>query len=341
VSKDERVFITRIRMFEFYDEGTYTVVKLCRLFAISRTWFYKLKKRREASGDEGLRSASRKPESFANQTPLEDELVVLDFLTEYPSYGPERVSSELGRRGLLRIGHTAVYGIMKRRDLNTKKKRLEWVRVLSGKVVKLSDLERDKQRSKSRHIEASYPGSLVGVDVCYIGCLKNMGRIYQFTGCDCFSSFGWAKLYFSKTVKSAIDFLETDLLPKAGNVGIQSVLHDNGKEFTTHWPNARHKFKQACARNSVSEKFTKVRHPWTNGYAERLNQTILDEFYSVALRKKIYTSLQELQKDLNAFMLDYNFRRSHQGYKLKENGYLTPSQGFFCGRTCLALPAAA
>ena len=123
MSKDERVFITRIKIFELYDEGTYTVVKLCRLFALSRTWFYKLKKRREAKGDEGLRSVSGKPVSFANQTPLEDELVVLDFLTEYPSYGPERVSSELGRRGLLRIGHTAVYGVMKRRDLNTKKKR--------------------------------------------------------------------------------------------------------------------------------------------------------------------------------------------------------------------------
>jgi len=341
MSRNERVFITRIRMFELYDEGKYTVVKLCRVFAMSRTWFYKLKKRREAKGDEGLRSVSGKPESFANQTPLEDELVVLDFLLEHPSYGPERVSSELRRKMLLRIGHTAVYGVMKRRDLNTKKKRLEWVRVRSGKVVSLSDLERDKQRSRTRHIEASYPGSLIGIDVFYVGCLKNVGRIYQLTGCDCFSSFGWAKLYLSKTVKSAIDFLETDLIPKAGNVVIQSVLHDNGKEFTTHWPNAQHKFKQACAKNSVSEKCTKVRHPWTNGYAERLNQTILDEFYSVVLRKKIYTSLLELQKELDVFMLEYNFDRSHQGYKLKENGYVTPSQGFFCGRKCLALPKAA
>ena len=83
------------------------------------------------------------------------------------------------------------------------------------------------------------------------------------------------------------------------------------------------------------------KHPWTNGYAERLNQTILDEFYSVALRKKIYTSVEQLQKDLDEFMYQYNFHRSHQGYKLKNNGYITPSQGFFSGRTCLALPLAA
>ncbi len=97
-------------------------------------------------------------------------------------------------------------------------------------------------------------------------------------------------------------------------------------------------FKRACARDDITEKFTKVRRPWTNDYVERLNQTILDEFYRVALRKKIYAGVK---KDLNAFMLDYNFRRSHQGYELKENGYIEPSQGFFCVRKCLSLPEAA
>ena len=84
-----------------------------------------------------------------------------------------------------------------------------------------------------------------------------------------------------------------------------------------------------------------MKHPWTNGYVERLNQTILDEFYSVAFRKKIYTSLEELQKDLDQFMYDYNFQRAHQGYKLKENGYTTPAEAFFSGRRCLALPEVA
>ena len=341
MTSEDRVFITRMKMFELYDQGEHTVVEICRQFGISRTWFYRLKRRREAMGDEGLGSGPQKPMVFANQTPLEDELVVLDFIQQFPSYGPERISRELARKGSLKIGHTAVYGIMKRRDLNTKKKRLEWVRILSGEVIKLSDLQRDKQMSKSRHIEAPYPGYLVGIDVFYVGCLKNIGRIYQLTACDCFSSFGWAKLYLHKTADSAVDFLETDLLSKAGNIVIQRLLQDNGKEFTTHWVGANHKFKQACERNDIRQSFTKTRHPWTNGYTERLNQTILDEFYSVALRKKIYTSVQQLQKDLDEFMYQYNFHRSHQGYKLKNNGYITPNQGFFSGRTCLALPLAA
>ena len=69
-----------------------------------------------------------------------------------------------------------------------------------------------------------------------MGCLKNIGRIYQLTAWDCFSSFGWAKLYLHKNGDSAVDFLETDLLPKAGHIVIQRLLQDNGKGFTTTSP---------------------------------------------------------------------------------------------------------
>lgn len=341
MTSEERVFTTRCKMFELYDRKEHTVVKICMLFGISRTWFYTLKKRRAESGDEGLAPMPKKSTPPANRTPLEDELVVLDFIQQFPTYGPQRVSDELRQRSLLNIGHTAVYGIMRRNGLNTKQKRLEWVRKLSGEVVKLSDLQRDRELSKSRHIEASYPGFLVGIDIFYVGCLKNLGRVYQITACDCFSSFGWAKVYLHKTADNAVDFLHHHLLPRAGGVVIRCLLQDNGKEFTTHWPDGNHKFKQACKEKGIKQTFTRVKHPWTNGYVERLNQTILEEFYSVAFRKKVYTSLEELQEDLDQFMYRYNFQRAHQGYKLKENGYTTPAEAFFSGRGCLALPQAA
>ena len=69
-------------------------------------------------------------------------------------------------------------------------------------------------------------------------------------------------------------------------------------------------------------------HPWTNGYAERLNQTIWQEFYLCRLDKK-YTSIEEFNKDLFAFMRYYNFRRAHSGYKLVKEGYKRPGHAFF------------
>ena len=40
---------------------------------------------------------------------------------------------------------------------------------------------------------------------------------------------------------------------------------------------------------------------------------MLDEFYRVAFRKKIYTSIETLQADLDIWVQQYNEVRSHQG----------------------------
>lgn len=43
-----------------------------------------------------------------------------------------------------------------------------------------------------------------------------------------------------------------------------------------------------------------------NGICERVHQTILNEFYRVAFRKKIYPELETLQTDLDECMKEYN-----------------------------------
>ncbi len=45
----------------------------------------------------------------------------------------------------------------------------------------------------------------------------------------------------------------------------------------------------------------------------RFHKTILDEFYRVAFRKKLYRTLEELQTDVDAWMSYYNQERTHQG----------------------------
>jgi hypothetical protein len=50
-----------------------------------------------------------------------------------------------------------------------------------------------------------------------------------------------------------------------------------------------------------------------NGIVERFHKTVLNEFYRVAFRKKIYRSIPELQADLEAWVRSYNEDRPHQG----------------------------
>lgn len=54
-------------------------------------------------------------------------------------------------------------------------------------------------------------------------------------------------------------------------------------------------------------------YPQTKGMCECFHKTILQEFYQVAFRKKIYSTLEELQNDLDNGVYYYNYERTHQG----------------------------
>ena len=56
-----------------------------------------------------------------------------------------------------------------------------------------------------------------------------------------------------------------------------------------------------------------MRSPQTNGICERFHKTILNEFYRVAFRKKVYQSLEQLQIDVDAWLREFNEDRPHQG----------------------------
>jgi hypothetical protein len=83
------------------------------------------------------------------------------------------------------------------------------------------------------------------------------------------------------------------------------------------------------AVNAIEHTKTKAYHPQTNGICERFHKTILQEFYQVTFRKKIYASLDEFQKDLDDWLAYYNNERTHQG---KMCCGRTPIETFFEGK---------
>lgn len=113
------------------------------------------------------------------------------------------------------------------------------------------------------------------------------------------------------------------------------MLTDNCKEYTTHRKNGRHLYEKFLQKEQIRHTKIKPGRPGTNGFVERFNKTLPEEFYEVVFRKKVYTTLEELQKDLDAFLFHYNFQRTHQGYRL--NGKV-PAEKFLDGKRRLALP---
>ena len=98
---------------------------------------------------------------------------------------------------------------------------------------------------------------------------------------------------------------------EAYGMGLLRMLTDRGTEFCGKVDS--HDYELYLAVNNIEHTKTKVRHPQTNGICERFHKTILQEFYQVTFRKKIYSSLDELQKDLDDWLAYYNNERTHQG----------------------------
>src|SRR6187431_2118077 len=58
-----------------------------------------------------------------------------------------------------------------------------------------------------------------------------------------------------------------------------------------------HEYELYLAVEDIDHSRTKARSPQTNGICERFHKTVLHEFYQIALRKKVYRSIAELQAD--------------------------------------------
>src|SRR6266700_1629555 len=89
-------------------------------------------------------------------------------------------------------------------------------------------------------------------------------------------------------------------------VKLLRMLTDRGSEYCGN--PERHEYELYLAIEDIDHS-----RPQTNGIFERFRKTVLNEFYHVALRKKVYRSIDELQADLDAWMREYNEARPHQG----------------------------
>ena len=204
----------------------------------------------------------------------------------------------------------------------------EGIILTEAQVVALEKL-RGEHEASGEEIETHHPGYLLSQDTFYVGHLKGVGRIYQQTVVDTYSSVACAKLYLNKVPVAAADALNDQVLPffEAEEVPVLRMLTDRGTEFCGR-PDS-HPYELFLELNEIEHTKTKARHPQTNGICERFHKALLDEFYRVAFRKKIYGSLEELQRDLDDWLLKYNQERTHQGKRCQGR---TPLQTFLDGK---------
>ena len=117
------------------------------------------------------------------------------------------------------------------------------------------------------------------------------------------------------TSRGKFYFLYDKVLPfyEENGISVEHILTDNGREYVGR-PMV-HLYELFLELNDIKHRKTKVATPRTNGFVERFNRTILDEFFRTAFRKKLYESVAALQKDLDMWIHHYNNERPHQGYR--------------------------
>jgi transposase InsO family protein len=296
------------------------VSEACKVMGYSRDSFYRFRELYEKGGELALKEISRRKPVVKNRVEPEIEQAVMEMAIEQPAWGQVRVANELTRRGQF-VSPTGVRSIWVRNDLQTFARRLKALeaRLAQNQGMVLTEqqvraMEKAKQEKEAHgEIETAHPGYLGAQDTYYVGTIKSIGRIYQQTFIDTYSKVAFAKLYDRKNALVAADMLNDRVLPfyEEKGVPLLRVLTDRGTEYCGN--REHHEYQLYLAVENLDHSRTKAYSPQTNGICEPFHRTIQDEFYSVAFRKRIYSSLDDLQTDLDDWLSEYNEVRPHSG----------------------------
>jgi transposase InsO family protein len=309
---EDSIHASRVRVLR-EAERTGNVSATCRRHGVSRTVFYRLRRRFEQYGADGVHPKRRgasvgRPTALSVQT----ERRVIAFALAWPTSGPQWLSDQLAREGVT-IAPVTVWRLLRRHQLGTRRARLAVLEQFSAATQGiLTERTAYRDRRRTRHVAAAAPGDLLSLDTFYVGKLKGVGKVWQITGCDAACSYAWARLVVGEVTSAAVlTFLRDDVRPtyRRAQWRLQRVLTDNGREF-------KGAFAAGCERLGVRITHTKPRHAWTNGFVERLQGTILHEHWRIAFRRQYFTGRVALQRSLDTFLEFYNHQRTHRGYRL-------------------------
>lgn len=167
-------------------------------------------------------------------------------------------------------------------------------------------LEKRRERLATVRYEKAYPGEMVHADTKLLprlhGETKALKRERLYVANDDHSRFLVADILPDKSQESSAVFGEIvlDRMP----FDIRDWYTDRG----TEWKGTPdHEFVAWCAANTITQHFTKPRTPKTNGKAERVNRTLMEEWH----RKERFASREDRRRSLYAFVDRFNHERVH------------------------------
>ncbi len=183
------------------------------------------------------------------------------------------------------------------------------------RTLKAFDINRvpQEQKEKAKKFKEYEPGYL-HIDVTYLPKFDKQ-KYYLFVAIDRATRLLYYKVYENKTAANAVSFLKEckEFFP----FYLTHILTDNGLEFTDKWARGKgfvsgnHKFDVECKDDEIEHRLTAPYTPQTNAMAERVNGTIKN----ATIKAEEYDNIDDVKKDLNKFLIYYNFNRRHGSLK--------------------------
>jgi transposase InsO family protein len=285
----------RLAILRHAEEITGNVALTCRYYGISRQCFYTWKRRYQADGLDGLRDRSSAPLVCPNTTPTEVVGKII-YLRQTYHFGPLKISMYLKRYHDIQIGHSGVWRVLKRLDLN-----------------RLPASQRYQRHDKRwKRYEKPLPGHRVQIDVKFIEPLRgakpgsragSRRKHYQFTAIDDCTRLRVLRIYPRLNQKTAIQF--ADYVMERLPFRVEVIQTDNGAEFQSL-------FHYHVLDKGVGHVYIKPHTPRLNGKVERSHRIDAEEFYQL-LDGVVIDDTKVFNDKLREWENFYNYHRPHGG----------------------------
>jgi transposase InsO family protein len=311
VTPAEIIYHRRVQVLA-HAEKTGNVAETCRTFGISRTRFYQWRNLADACGLEALMPKDRRRPQLPNATPtwVTNELLTLT-VTE-PTIGCRQYADRLAERGYT-IAKSTVQKILVNHGLGRRTQRVARAAAITAATTGLvTDTVAETTPFGFCHW-AGAPGDLVALDSFYIGNLKGVGKVYQLTAIDTATRWALVMIIWG-TPDAAITarFVE-HVIRRYRRLGVRvrAVLTDNGPEYSAS------AFTAAVAAKDLDHHRIPPRSPNHNAVCERFHGTALQECWRPAFHRRRFTSIRQLQAEIDAWLVHYNTRRRNHSDFMK------------------------
>lgn len=263
----------RLKWIEVYEATGGHAGRTCFKCGISRPTPRKWLRRYKAEGPAGLESRSRRPDQFPTRKVTEQhEQWILGF--RKAQLGARRIQSELLWRHELKLSLSTIHKVLKRNQVPS--------------------LIRPRRKTHFNRYERPVPGDRVQMDT-----MKLKAGLYQYTAVDDCPRFLVAGVYPRRTASNTLLFLEKVM--EEMPFPVQRIQTDRGKEFFAY------KVQERIMYWAIKFRPVKPRSPHLNGKVERVQKTVLYEFYAMA-----DLADPALQDRLDEWVFHYNWLRGHR-----------------------------